>query len=85
MLGGALSTQRLYDLHLAEASRKPTIDGPNKQVQRYGEIYGFQAKAQIKELDQKEKEVINIANQRALKKERKAYARVIKELLARFN
>jgi hypothetical protein len=84
MLGGALSTRRLYDLHLTESSRKPTIDGPNKQVQRYGEIYRFQAKVQIKELNKQKQEVVNIKDQRELKTNRKLYARVMKELLRRF-
>jgi hypothetical protein len=43
MLAGALATNRIYDLLIAEAARKERKEASGKVVQKYGEIYGHQA------------------------------------------
>jgi hypothetical protein len=43
MLAGALATNRIHDLSIAEAARKEQKEASGKVVQKYGEIYSHQA------------------------------------------
>ena len=67
MLSASLSTNRLYDLSLAESRRKVKKDG-SKIVQKYSKIYGHTSFKQIMEDKQEEKEVVNMRDMRVRKK-----------------
>jgi hypothetical protein len=82
MLAGALSTNRVYDLLIAEAARKERKEASSKIVQKYSEIYGHQARREIALDEEDEKEVVNIRNSRLSKPWKKKYSRVMKELMA---
>ena len=47
MLAGALATNRVHDLTIAEAAQKERKEASGKVVQKYGEIYGHQARRDI--------------------------------------
>ena len=81
ILKGGLSTHRLHDLQNAEAqcNKNKGKDG-NKVVQKYGEIYGHQARRQIKEDRLEEDRVINLRNQRMGKIWRKKYTTMVSTL-----
>ena len=80
ILQGALSTQWLYDLSLATERHKPRADG-NKIVQKYGEIYGSQARRQIAEERAEELKVVNIREVKLARPWRAKYKKVMAELL----
>ena len=84
MLAGALSTNRVHDLSIAEAARKERKEASGKVVQKYGEIYGHQARREIALDEEDEKEVVNMRNNRLSKPWKKKYSGVMKELIAGF-
>jgi hypothetical protein len=84
MLARALSTNRVYDLSIAEAARKERKEASSKIVQKYSEIYGYQAWREIALDGEDEKEVVNMRNNRLSKPWKKKYSNVIKELIAGF-
>ena len=67
MLAGALATNRIHDLSIAEAARQKRKEASGKIVQKYGEIYGHQARKDIAADKDNEKEVINIREQQLIK------------------
>jgi hypothetical protein len=67
MLTGALSTYRLQDLTIAEDVRKSRKDASSKVVQKYGEIYGNQARLQIQVDIEDERQVVNMREKRLQK------------------
>jgi len=64
MYKGALSTNRLLDLRVAEEARKRRKESSGKVVQKYGEIYGKQARKQIEADIQDELKVVNMRDKR---------------------
>jgi hypothetical protein len=84
VLAGALATNRVHDLTIAETARKERKEASGKVVQKYGEIYGHQARRDIFLDDEEEKEVVNMQNNRLSKPWKKKYKLVIKELIAGF-
>jgi hypothetical protein len=62
MLAGALATNWVHNLAIAEAARKERKEASGKVVQKYGEIYGYQAWRDIFLDDEEEKEVVNMQN-----------------------
>jgi hypothetical protein len=84
MLAGALATNWVYDLAIAEAARKERKEASGKVVQKYGEIYGHQAWRDIFLDDEEEKEVVNMRNNRLSKPWKKKYKLVMKELMTGF-
>jgi hypothetical protein len=87
ILKGTLSTHRLFDLSNAEAARKRRKEESGKVVQKYGEIYAYQARKQIEEDKEEEKQVVNMREKRVQKKlevvEAKSlrqYKKVLKEI-----
>lgn len=80
MVRGALSSQRIHDLNEAEKTRNERDQGSNRQVQRYGEIYGKQARRQIEEDKKEEERLVNVRNARMQKVWRKAYKQVVAEI-----
>ena len=64
-----------------EAERKARNDVPNKVVQKYGEIYGYQARRQIVEDEEDERRVINLREKRLTDPWRKKYKEIIKAFL----
>jgi DDE superfamily endonuclease len=71
---GQLLTEYLRATQAREQARKERNDQPNKIVQKYGEIYGFQARRQIAEDEEEEREVINMREQRVKKRQEKEEA-----------
>jgi hypothetical protein len=84
ILAGALATNRIHDLSIAEAARKERKEASGKVVQKYGEIYGYQARRDIFLDEEDEKEVINMRNSRLSKPWRKKYKEVVLELITGF-
>jgi hypothetical protein len=84
MLAGALATNQVHDLTIAETARKERKEASGKVVQKYGEIYGHQAWRDIFLDNEEEKEVVNMRNNRLSKPWKKKYKLVIKELIAGF-
>jgi hypothetical protein len=62
MLARALSTNRVHNLSITEAARKERKEASSKIVQKYGEIYGHQARREIALDEEDEKEVVNMHN-----------------------
>jgi hypothetical protein len=62
MLARALSTNRVHDLLIAEAARKERKEASSKIVQKYSEIYSYQARREIALDEENKKEVVNIRN-----------------------
>ena len=67
ILAGGLATNRIHDLSIAEAARNARAEASSKIVQKYGEIYGHQARRDIALDEEDEKEVINVRTQRQQK------------------
>jgi len=68
ILSGALAKQRVYDLSLAAQEREKRDNKDNgKIVQKYGEIYVYQGRADIIADDKDEAKVVNIRNARLAK------------------
>jgi hypothetical protein len=67
MLAGALATNRVHDLSIAEAACKERKEASSKVVQKYSEIYGHQAWREIALNEEDEKEVVNMHNSRLSK------------------
>ena len=77
---GQLSTEYLLATQAREQARKERNEQQNKIVQKYGEIYGHQARRQIAEDEEEERQVINMREQRVKKhqeKEEAAAARAV--------
>ncbi len=66
MYSGALSTHRVHDLSIAAARRQKKSDG-GKIVQKYSEIYGYQALKDITEDRAEEGRVANMRHERLLR------------------
>jgi hypothetical protein len=62
MLARALATNKIHDLSIAEAARKERKEASSKVVQKYGRIYGHQARRDIFLDEKDEKEVVNMRN-----------------------
>ena len=63
MLSGALAMQRIYDLNLAAVERQKRGERSNNKImQKYGEIYVYQGRADIEADDEDEAKVINMRN-----------------------
>jgi hypothetical protein len=82
ILAGALTTNRIHDLSIAEAVCKERKEASSKVVQKYSEIYGHQARRDIALDEEDEKEVVNMRNSRLSKPWKKKYSGVMKELMA---
>src|SRR5580692_8961092 len=67
MLSGALAKQRVHDLGVAEMARQKRKESGGKVVQKYGEIYGNQARRDIEANEEDEKKVVNMRNQQLSK------------------
>jgi hypothetical protein len=84
VLSGQLSKEHLIAIQAREKARKERNGEPNKVVQKYGEIYGFQARRQIAEDEEEEREVINMREKRVqkrLEKEGKAQEKAAQRAL----
>jgi hypothetical protein len=68
---GQLSTELLITIKRSEKARKERKDALNRVVQKYGEIYGHQARRQIAEDEEDERRVVNMREQRIKKREKK--------------
>ena len=62
-----------------EKAWKKRNEAPNKAVQKYGEIYGYQARRQIAEDEEDERKVINMREKRLTDPWRKKYKEIIKD------
>ena len=62
-----------------EKARKERNEAPNKVVQKYGEIYGHQARRQIAEDEEDERRVINMREKRLTDPWRKKYKEIMKD------
>jgi hypothetical protein len=71
VLAGQLSTELLTATKRSETAQKERNDAPNRVVQKYGEIYGHQARRQIAEDEEDERRVVNMREQRVKKREEK--------------
>jgi len=71
VLAGQLSTEHLRATQSREKARRKRNDTPNRVVQKYGEIYGHQARRQIAEDEEEEREVINMREKRIKAREEK--------------
>jgi hypothetical protein len=71
VLVGQLSTELLTATKRSETAQKERNDAPNRVVQKYGEIYGHQARRQIAEDEEDERRVVNMREQRVKKREEK--------------
>jgi hypothetical protein len=81
MYKGALSTNRLLDLRVAEEARKRRKESSSKVVQKYGEIYGNQARKQIEADIQDELKVVNMRDKRLSKPWRIKYKKIMVDLV----
>jgi hypothetical protein len=78
MLSRALAKQRVHDLSLAAQEREKRDDRDNGRiVQKYGEIYVYQGRADIIADDEDEAKVVNMRNARLAKPWRKAYLKMM--------
>ena len=84
ILAGGLATNRIHDLSIAEAARNAKKDASSKIVQKYSEIYGYQAQRDIALDKEGEKEVINMRTLRQQKVWKKKYKKVMLELVTGF-
>jgi hypothetical protein len=80
ILKGGLSTHRLYDLANAEAARKKRKEESGKVVQKYGEIYTYQAQRDIQLEEEEEKRVVNMREKRLNKPWRTNFEKVIRQI-----
>jgi hypothetical protein len=71
VLAGQLSTELLTATKQSEKARKERNDTPNRVVQKYREIYSYQACRQIAEDEEDERRVVNIQEQQVKKREEK--------------
>ena len=78
MLSGALAKQRVHDLSIAEQEREKRKDKDNnKIVQKYGEIYVYQGRADILADDEDEAKVVNMRNARLARPWREKYKKMM--------
>jgi hypothetical protein len=62
-----------------EKARKERNKAPNKVVQKYGEIYGYQAHRQIAEDEEDKRRVVNMREKRLTDPWKKKYKEIIKD------
>jgi hypothetical protein len=84
ILASGLATNRIHDLSIAEATRNARKEASSKIVQKYGEIYRYQARRDISLDEDDEKEVINMRNLRLSRPWKKVYKQVMQELVTGF-
>jgi hypothetical protein len=84
MLTGALSTNRLRDLTIAEDVRKSRKNASGQVVQKYREIYGNQARLQIQADIEDERQVVNIREKRLQKPWREKYKKMVKNFVQEY-
>jgi hypothetical protein len=78
MLSGALAKQRVHDLGIAEQERAVREAPDNRRVvQKYGEIYVYQARADIAADDEDEAKVVNLRDARLARPWKKAYKKMV--------
>jgi hypothetical protein len=78
ILSGALAKQRVHDLSLAEQEReKRNVPDNNRIIQKYGEIYVYQGRADILADDEDQAKVVNMRNTRLAKPWRIKYAKAM--------
>jgi hypothetical protein len=63
---GQLSTELLAANNAKEKERREQNRAPNKVVQKYREIYGYQAHRQIEEDKEDDKKVVNMREKRLI-------------------
>jgi hypothetical protein len=80
-LAGRLAANRIYNLSIAEAACEARKEASSKIVQKYGEIYRHQARRDIALDNDNEKEVVNIRNAQLARQWKKAYKKVMQELV----
>jgi len=79
ILSGALAKQRVHDLSLAEQERESRNAPDNSRiVQKYGEIYVYQGRADIRADDEDLAKVVNMREARLSKPWRIKYAKLMK-------
>jgi DDE superfamily endonuclease len=78
LVKGQLSTELLAANNAKEKERRERNDAPNKVVQKYGEIYGHQARRQIEEDEREEALVVNMREKRLRDPWKKRYKAIIK-------
>ena len=79
LVKGQLSTELLAANNAKEKEREERNNAPNKVVQKYGEIYGYQARKQIEEDEREEALVINMREKRLRDPWKKRYKMIIKK------
>jgi len=62
MLARALTTNKVYNLSITKAACKERKEASSKVVQKYSEIYSYQAWREIALDKENEKKVVNIRN-----------------------
>jgi hypothetical protein len=87
ILAGALSTNRIHDLSIAETARKKRKEssGGNKVVEKYGEIYGHQARRDIAADDEDESRVVNMREARLAKPWRAKYKSIMRSFTEKYS
>jgi hypothetical protein len=77
ILQGQLATEMLKATNSAAARRQARKEGSSKIVQKYREIYGYQARRQIAEDEEDEKKVVNMREKRLQDPWKKKYKAII--------
>ena len=78
VLAGQLSTEYLRATQAREKARKKRNNISNKVIQKFGEIYGYQARRQITDDKKDKRKVVNIREERVKKKKEKERVKVKK-------
>ena len=77
VISGRLAQELLKANNAYAKQRKQRKDGSNKVVQKYGEIYGSQARRQIAEDEEDEKRVVNMCEKRLQDPWKKRYKAIM--------
>ena len=77
VISGRLAQELLKANNAYAEQRKQRKDGSNKVVQKYGEIYGSQARRQIAEDEEDEKRVVNMREKRLQDPWKKRYKSIM--------
>jgi hypothetical protein len=80
ILKGQLATEQLKASNIARKIREARKAEPNKVIQKYGEIYGYQARKQIAEDEEEERRVVNMHEKRLQKPWKDKYKRLVKKI-----
>ena len=75
VIAGQLSTEYLRATQQREKARKERNNDNNKIVQKYGEIYGYQARRHVAEDEEEEREVIIMRERRVKRRLEKEAAK----------